>query len=368
MKKDQKVKDYKKLPIQLEAPYMNECGTHLRLAIIQASSYGTAWMASHFDIFMNPEFKIYYGHVNDVYRMEYYNDILEFNEIDYWSVTPEKIVDLLISEINNNHYMVVYLRKEATGNREHLFYGYDKIKRIFYVSTLSHGRFRGETYTFEEIEAYFSDFRAYNLAFPEGYALVNAQFYPITRIKLRDDYNAQDCYYAVFKRFLDEIEGKTHIVQTYNNDKQAVDPKIYHTGLACLPGMEDRIYQYIRDRSFIVKDQVLKSLARELKWNLQKLSDHRYIIFSSMQWLLTKFEIVDDTIYPVIAAYETCCRTMKQLANMAAKFELTENWDILERIETLLKTRYTEEKEILQSFADKIGAMYFKQKLYPALA
>ena len=281
-----------------------------------------------FDIFMNPQFKIYYGHVDDVYHMEYYNDILDFNEIDYWSTTPEQIVELLINEIDHNHYMVVYLRKKITGNREHLFYGYDKDKELFYTSSLSEGRFRGMTLTFEEVKKYFKDFREYNIAFPEGY-------------------------------------GKTYTIQEYNNHKQIIHSSIYHTGLACLPCMEDRVYQYIRDKEFIIKDHVLKGLARELKWNLQKLSDHRYIIFSSMQWLLTKSHSIDNSIYPIIAAYEKCCKTMKQLSNMAAKFELTENWEILDRIDSLLKERYVEEKRILSAFIDKIGSMYFGEKVYP---
>ena len=338
---------------------------HLRFAIIQASFYGDAWLASHFDIFMNPQFKIYYGHVDDVYHMEYYNDILDFNEIDYWSTTPEQIVELLINEIDHNHYMIVYLRKKITGNREHLFYGYDKEQKLFYTSSLSEGRFRGMTLTFEEVKEYFKDFREYNIAFPEGYALVNAQFFPITRIKLKNTFNAQDCYYAVLKRFLAEVNGKTYTIQEYNNHKQIIHSSIYHTGLACLPCMEDRVYQYIRDKEFIIKDHVLKGLARELKWNLQKLSDHRYIIFSSMQWLLTKFHSIDNSIYPIIAAYEKCCKTMKQLSNMAAKFELTENWEILDRIDSLLKERYVEEKRILSAFIDKIGSMYFGEKVYP---
>ena len=98
------------LPIESESYFMNECGTHIRLSIIQGSVFSNAWLASHFSIFMNNEYKIYYGYINDVFRMEYFNDILNSTEINYWSIETSDIINLLINEINNN------IQIQAIGN------------------------------------------------------------------------------------------------------------------------------------------------------------------------------------------------------------------------------------------------------------
>ena len=57
-------------------------------------------------------------------------------------IDTSDIINLLINEINNKNYMVVYLRKATTGNREHLFYGCNLAEQIFYVITLEKGKFR----------------------------------------------------------------------------------------------------------------------------------------------------------------------------------------------------------------------------------
>ena len=353
------------LPIESESYFMNECGTHIRLSIIQGSVFSNAWLASHFSIFMNNEYKIYYGYINDVFRMEYFNDILNSTEINYWSIETSEIINLFINEINNNNYMVVYLRKTSTGNREHLFYGYNLTEQIFYVITLEKGRFREITMTFDEVEQYYSDFRLYNLEHPEGYALVNAQFFPITRLNIRNDYNDDNCYYAVLRSFLHELEGKIYI--TTDNELNNYEPdnlnKCY-AGLSCLLGMKIRLQEYIRDKKFIIKDNILSRLTRELRWNFKKLQDHRKIILSSMEWIVTKFPNKTLYIDEIILKYKDAYSRMEQLSNMSAKFEMTEDWRILDRIIELFDNRYEEEKEILTAFVNELSKLYFEIKLY----
>lgn len=353
------------LPIEPESYYMNECGTYIRLSIIQGSVFSNAWLASHFSIFMSNEYKIYYGYINDVFRMEHYNDILFSSEINYWSIETSDIIDLLINEINNNNYMVVYLRKVTTGNREHLFYGYNLKKQIFYVITLERGRFRAITMTFDEVKQYYNDFRLYNLEHPEGYALVNAQFFPITKLSIRNDYDDKNCYYAVLRSFLHELDGKIYITANneLNNYKLDNLDKCY-AGLSCLLGMKARLQQYINDKKFIIKDNILNHLTRELRWNLKKLQDHRKIILSSMEWIVTKFPNKTLFIDNIISQYKNAYLKIEQLNNMSAKFEMTEEWDVLDRIIKLFDNTYEEEKEILTAFVNELSKLYFEDKLY----
>ncbi len=55
---------------------------------------------------------------------------------------------------------------------------------------------------------------------------------------------------------------------------------------------------------------------------------------------------------------------MEQLSNMSAKFEMTEDWCVLDRIIELFDNRYEEEKEILTAFVDELSKLYFEIKLY----
>lgn len=70
---------------------------------------------------------------------------------------------------------------------------------------------------------------------------------------------------------------------------------------------------------------------------------------------------IDGTIYPVIEEYKACCRTVKQIANLATKFAMSKDWDILRRIQTLITGEYEKEKNILSRFTFKMQNMYFNK-------
>ena len=69
-----------------------------------------------------------------------------------------------------------------------------------------------------------------------------------------------------------------------------------------------------------------------------------------MKWLVSLYKNVDQNIYNAISIYEECRSTMRMNANMSIKFALKLDWDILLRMQKILKGEYEKEKEALKSF------------------
>ncbi len=124
----------KKQKINYETPHSADCRIGLKVAVIQTSEHGRAWLAAHMGVFMNHLMNVTVG--NGLYEMHLndFDDILLTREIDIWSVPPEKIVDVIIHQIDENKYVMIdlYVRKQfpdGGGNdiQSWLIYGYDKI-------------------------------------------------------------------------------------------------------------------------------------------------------------------------------------------------------------------------------------------------
>ena len=340
----------KRLPVKADAAIMTECWTYVKLAVIQSSSLGNAWLATHFDIFIDNEFKIHFGHIDKAYRMMDYNDLLDYSEINYLNVHPSRIVDLLISEIENNNYVSLFL------SHFYLVHGFDNEKKVFNICCGVGGGFKENLYTYSEVEALYTQFYECYHNSPDAPDVLELSFFPITRISLRESYNMEAYFYEISKRFLDEIDGKKYSVCNYNGENTA-EAKDYYTGLACLLIMEMRIYEYIRDQVHLIATGSAYERAEEMKVNFNKLYEHRKIILTVMKWLVSLYEEVDESIYSEISIYEECCNTMRIIANLAMKFAFTIDWDILPRMQKQLKGEYDKEKRALTLFHQKIYAM-----------
>ncbi len=57
------------------------------------------------------------------------------------------------------------------------------------------------------------------------------------------------------------------------------------------------MFEYLRDREYIVVVSWYDNLPQEMQLNFQKLSEYRYIILASMEWMLTQITKIDETIY-----------------------------------------------------------------------
>lgn len=350
----------KMLPIKIDAAVMTECWTHVKLSVTQASPHGAAWLASHFEIYMDNEYKIYFGHINQPFRMIHFAEILSFKEIDILSIDPAHMADALIREINQNNYMLINLLFEGNIFHYYLFHGYDKKTRMLYFARLIDGAFRQVSMSFDDVNKYYTDFYNYRLRNPEMFHSIGSNSYCLTKISVRDDYTGENCFEDAFMRFDEEMRGSRYGISPYT-DGAFGEEAYYYTGLACLKMMEVRVFEYLRDQEYIVVAGWYDNLLREMQLNFQKLSEHRYIILCSMEWMTAQFTKIDGTIYPVIEEYKACCRTVKQIANLATKFAMSKDWDILRRIQTLITGEYEKEKNILSRFTFKMQNMYFNK-------
>lgn len=328
-----------RLPIKVDPVIKTECWMSVNLAIIQACPLGVAWLAAHFDIFIDNKFIIDFGHIDKKFKMMDFNDLLDYSEINYLKVPPNKIIDLLIFEIENNNYISLFL------THFYLVYGFDKEKSIFNV--LLGGK--ECLFTFSEIEDLYIQYCELYRNNPDAPDVVELSFFPITRIKLRESYNTQVLFYEISKRFRNEIEGKKYSISEYNGES-FTEPEDYYTGLGCLLIMEIRVFEYIRDKEHLIATKSANERAEEMKKNFNKLYEHRNVILMVMKWLVSLYKNVDENIYNAISIYEECRSTMRMIANMSIKFALKLDWDILLRMQKILKGEYEKEKEALESF------------------
>lgn len=355
-------KQYKKLPFEIEAIIKTECWTYFKWGIIQSSKLGESWIASNFRIYIDNEYKVYFGDASVKLYMHDFRDILDFEEVDYWSVSSEEIVDIIKHNILDNKYMIVYL---IYNNSLHdfLFYGFDDEKQQFIIPNVVNGRFEEFNISYEEVQNTYEEFRQVNIKDPDLWLIINANFYPITRITLKENYNTEDCYYAVIERFMEEVDGKKYSIQKYNENKKIFCSDSLFTGIACLLAMEERVYQYIRDKKYIT-GTVFEKLSKELNLNFNKLSEHRYAVFLSMKWFSKRYDKINKDIYFCIKEYEKCCVNMRRISNLAMVFEQNEEWDCIYRIQNLLKSQYEKEKMILSLFLELIVKENIKVKIY----
>lgn len=72
----------KKLPIKIDSYVMSECWTYYKFAIIQTHPNYLEWLAGHMGLFFAVNCNCFFGDKCYRFPMEYFNDILQFEEIN----------------------------------------------------------------------------------------------------------------------------------------------------------------------------------------------------------------------------------------------------------------------------------------------
>lgn len=199
----------KALPIKVNASVHTECWTYNKLCILETSPYAEAWLSSNFGIYMNSDYVLHFGTNKEFYHNEYSN-ILDITELDYWRNPPNVIIKTIEDEISKGNYMIVYLMLSVEKHKIHefVFYGFDSEKRELYTLMLYNGKFREETVSYDWFISRYKNLYDYHLYNPDNVAWFGANFFPITKAKLRDDFNDSICFVESMRRFSEEIYGK----------------------------------------------------------------------------------------------------------------------------------------------------------------
>lgn len=340
----------KALPIKVNASVHTECWTYNKLCILETSPYAEAWLSSNFGIYMNSDYVLHFGTNKEFYHNEYSN-ILDVTELDYWRNPPNVIIKTIEDEISKGNYMIVYLMLSVEKHKIHefVFYGFDSEKRELYTLMLYNGKFREETVSYDWFISRYKNLYDYHLYNPDNVAWFGANFFPITKAKLRDDFNDSICFVESMRRFSEEIYGKKIAILNpiTSNEEQ------YLTGIECINGISIRIKEYIRDKQFI-KDDILKNLSFELRRNICKLYEHQCVVNRAMRWILREIGVKDDNHY--IQLHWGLCRKIEKLAMLSIKFEVSGVWENISKIEKGFENLYDDMKETLNNFIDRVTA------------
>ena len=157
--------DKKILPFDCNVVYSMDCRISCRLGIIQTSQYAQAWLATHLDILMSENLDLNFGSGIYVNQMNYYDDILDTREIDLWESSPDQIVDILIDEINKDHYILIDLYwhdqfpDDINDPRTHsrTIIGYDINKRLFHTVALGNKKYELKDIPFDLFKKLYED-------------------------------------------------------------------------------------------------------------------------------------------------------------------------------------------------------------------
>ena len=341
----------KTLPIKVDASIQTECWTYNKLCILETSPYSDAWLSSNFGIYMDPEYLVCFGRINNTFYLNEYSNILEISELNYWENTPDTIVDTIEFEILKGNYLIIYLMLNVEKHMIHefVFYGFDSEKQELYTLKLNQGKFKKKTVSYDWFITHYKNLYDYHLNNPDNIAWFGSNFFPLTKIKVRDDFNDSICFVETMRRFNEELYGKKVLISNPITLKE----EQYLTGIECINGISLRVNEYIRDQQFI-NGETLRKLSFEMQRNVCKLYEHHCVINRSMEWIIKQVQTKDE--YYVQLHWDLCKR-IKKLAMLSIKFENTGNWEIINKMDKELENLYDNVKEALRDFIDSITVL-----------
>lgn len=347
-----------RLPIVLDAMIMSDCCTYNRIAIIQTSPHAQAWLSTHMKMFVEDDFGAWHGFVDTIFTMDYYKEILSFQEINTWEFPPDKIVAMIKDQINQKNYIEIELNfsENAFVNRhEALLFGYDDVEKVFYTSMFDRPtrKFQERTLSFDFVEKSYAEVFAYYQSNPEQMVNTQMKFFNINRISLKDTFDEDGCFFTAVLKLDEERHGKCFAVTLGEN----VTSRSY-MGVRCLLGIEENL------KEILSREDYDNANLRNLYWTSNKLYEYRTILLLTMRWLIKNLEAPNEEILAASAEYEKCCEDFKKIRNLLLKYQQGHDEKILHRVQKKLKLQYDHEKNALSKFLDHAFPLYVQQKTY----
>ena len=353
------------LPFDCNVVYSIDCRVSCRLGIIQASPYGQAWLATHLDVLMSNNLDINFGSGIYVAQMSYYDDILDTREIDLWSSTPDKIIDIIIDHIYRDNYIFIDLYwndqfpEETVEARTHSIpvIGYDKGKRIFNTVSLIDHKYRKTGIPFDLFMKLYEDAIKQYLYDPDSKTLRQMFYFTITSISVKKDVSTDNHIFNAIVNKLGHEEGGACIEVTRQKaDKSLDNATKFYTGTSCILGVIEYI-QTILDSKNIADHYVkIPYIVR----TLYGLSEHRNIILLTMDWIIKALNCHDAAVIELFDTYKAVPKTMESISMLVKKYDVTKDIDILKRVVTKLESQFEHEKTILKNFVD-LSFTYYKK-------
>lgn len=356
----------KKLPLSYSEQPSGECWTFYKFAILKANPIAAPWISTHIEFYINENMCGGYGNADcDYYKMRYYNDILSMTRIPVIDTTADKIVPTICKEIDDKHYIILYLNFNRFSNlkdislHELLIYGYDEEKRVFYCSYLINGRFKEVEISFEKVKVAYNDAREYYMQ--DGWQLLARRnyYFGITSLHIRTDYQNDNFVADLIDKIDHEIHGQ-RIIQTDLSENFPKD-RVCYTGSACFIGLSNCITNVIE------KGVISKTLLWRLIRTLKMMSDYRILFLSAMDWFSDTVKGENNSgLITVRNLYEECATEIQRCYLMLCKYEQTGHMHLLENTKSTLDTLHKKEIEILSNYREIIFTYYYQINGVPA--
>lgn len=351
----------KKLRIAEKALITSECWTYYKFLVLQNSPEFEEWILSHMQLYINENCYSVFGEKGDMYSLEYYSNILKFDEIKLVSCKKSDIVETLIDLLDSEKYVILdvnYNRiikpnEDDFWLHETLIYGYDEKSKVFYSPIMRNGRFVLEEISFEIVEVAYGD--VVDFYKQDKMRLFNRRrwFFGITAMSLCSCYHNDNKFYDFIDKLTKEIRGSIFLKQEWYSDQTTKTNGVFYEGLSILLLLSQKCKQAIED------DEILKNLWRNSVVFL-KLYEHQYLIQRGMKCFFKSVCKYSIEMKNLIEQYSKSCSEVKNIIYMFQKLQLTADKGILDRIAIKLKKLYMVEKEILDKFVSIARTEYIE--------
>lgn len=358
------------LPIVVDACITSECWTYIKTCILESSTEGRQWLATHMNVFFDGK-NVLFGENFKFYPTEYYDTALSFNQTDINKISPVNLISSIQNTLNNEEYVVLYCNisrifsvcDKAVDMHEIMIFGYDDEKQVFFTSLLDNsiGRPKIIYIPYQNLTDAYNDMKVYfHKKREDAFWKTYLYYYPYTGIKI---HLKEQSPFNLLTQCLSKLE-----YEFYNDDRlQSVvkdnDTGRFlqgHTGIGCLKGIMSVIPLFLdgtesRDSSSI-----------DLTLSLLRLYEHRKNMLMTLKLLdrLTGYSLSSDSDADEkpLDVYEDCCRRMKGCYMLSRKWDITGKKSLLDKIVVECEDLYNIEKGKL-GYAYKLGKDYIKEGL-----
>ncbi len=255
---------------------------------------------------MLDDYNTMHGNASRCFGMEYYNDILQFEEINILIFSKERIVEVIKNEIDNGNYVIFDcnyngLYKEAEANthdiHETLIYGYEDEKHIAYTARIINGKFVEAEFMYDNIEKGYSTTLKWFSENPKEMYYRRSWFYPVTRIKLKDNLYCIDPLFNLIQK-LDNEYARGKCEKTYLNDTGTAETHTYYYGISILEAIYD-LCNYALENGTEFFDEKSGRVAGAYV----KLYEHGKMILDSVKWACLEMNVNDATAEKLCKTY-----------------------------------------------------------------
>lgn len=353
------------LPLAKQVDTNTKCWPHSLLSIAALSPNYMEWLATHMEISMTDELNVFWGKGPWSYIISYFADILDIHGIDFWSITPDYIVDFLIDRINNGKYVMIDCdhnelynnsKNEDISIHETFIYGYNTDKQIFYVRQIKLTP-NDEKIPFKKIQRAFA--KIYDKYRKETDVKILKYFFlinNITEFSLKSYKNENAVFEGICTIRNDHIVSRSTL-EMLDENGDVRDTIVSYGGCASLLGIKEKIKNVI-DNIDTYKGVYLYNFINDLCASLKTFYESRIILVKRMIWIGEKINVQDSKYCEFVEKFKTSCADFKNLYLVVFKKRRELDISFLNALSNKLQTLYSIQIKLLTEY-DEIAKKCF---------